>query len=140
MKTSRILHTMLRVGDMRKSVDFYTRVLGLQVLRRFDQPTENYSLTFLGYAKEQHSCVLELTYNYGVTHYDIGNGYGHLAIGVRDCSKACAEISALGGEITMNPTRLDGLNEVIAFVRDPDGYQIELVERPEDWFIAPVTK
>lgn len=140
MKTRRILHTMLRVGDIQQSIDFYTRVLGLQVLRQFDQPTENYSLTFLGYANEQHSCVLELTYNYGVKKYEHGNGYGHLAIGVRDCRKACAEISAQGGEITLNPTKLNGLDEVIAFIRDPDGYQIELVERSEDWFINPSTK
>lgn len=126
----RILHTMLRVGDMARSVDFYTRVLGMKVLRTLDQPAENYSLTFLGYAEESESAVLELTFNYGVSTYELGEGYGHLAIGVSDCEAACEVIRARGGEITLSPRPLAGSDEIIAFVRDPDGYAIELLQRP----------
>ncbi|MHB8742188.1 MAG: lactoylglutathione lyase [Sulfuricaulis sp.] len=126
----RILHTMLRVGDMAKSVSFYTTVMGMRVLRTFEQPEQNYSLTFLGYGDESDTCVLELTHNHGVSQYDLGAGYGHIAISVRDCYQACAEIKARGGKVTREPGPLKGSTEVIAFVADPDGYRIELIQRP----------
>ena len=125
----RFLHTMLRVGDMPCSVGFYTRVMGMKVLRTFEQPEENYSLTFLGYGDESDTCVLELTYNHGVSQYDLGTGYGHIAIGVEDCYQTCADISARGGKINRKPGPLKNSNEVIAFVSDPDGYKIELIQR-----------
>lgn len=128
----RILHTMLRVADMPRAINFYTDVIGMRVLRTLEQPEENYSLAFLGFEDESSSCALELTYNYGVTNYDPGTGYGHVAIGVSDCAEACADIKARGGEITLEPQSLKGTNEVIAFVVDPDGYQIELIQRPGD--------
>ena len=130
MDKQRILHTMLRVGDMARSISFYTQVMGMRVLRRFEQPEENYSLAFLGFGDEANTCVLELTYNHGVSHYDLGTGYGHIAIAVRDCYQACADIKARGGKITREPGPLKGGNEVIAFVLDPDGYSIELIQRP----------
>lgn len=126
----RFLHTMLRVGDMPRSVDFYTRVMSMKVLRTFEQPDENYSVTFLGYGDESNTCVLELTYNHGVSQYDLGSGYGHIAIAVEDCYQACADIWARGGKIHREPGPLKGSNEVIAFVTDPDGYEIELLQRP----------
>ncbi len=128
--TRRMLHTMLRVGDMQRSVDFYTQVMGMRVLRSFEQPEDNYSLTFLGFGDETDTCVLELTYNHGVSKYDLGTGYGHIAIGVKDCYEACADIKALGGTVIREPGPLKGSNEVIAFVSDPDGYEIELIYRP----------
>jgi len=121
---------MLRVGDMQCSVRFYTQVMGMRVLRTFEQPEENYSLTFLGFGDESTTSVLELTHNYGVCQYDLGTGYGHVAIGVKDCYQACAEIRARGGNITREPGPLKGGNEVIAFVSDPDGYPIELIQQP----------
>jgi len=133
MNNVRILHTMLRVSDLNRSVSFYTRVLKMRVLRTFDNPEDKFSLTFLGYGDESETCVLELTYNYGVDKYDLGSAYGHIAIGVEYCEQACAEIVARGGEITYGPATMEGLNETIAFVKDPDGYQIELVERPAAW-------
>jgi len=133
MNKARILHTMLRVGDLPRSIDFYCGVMGMQVLRTFDQPKNRFSLTFLGFGDESKTSVLELTYNYGVDSYDLGSAYGHVAIGVEDCERACTEISARGGEVTYGPAVMEGLNEMIAFVKDPDGYQIELVERPKDW-------
>ncbi len=127
-ETRRILHTMLRVGDMARSVNFYTDVMGMRVLRTFEQPEQNYSLTFLGYGDESSACVLELTYNYGVVKYDLGTGYGHIAISVRNCYQACAEIAMRGGKITREPGPLKGSTEVIAFISDPDGYRIELIQ------------
>ncbi|MCU7812169.1 MAG: lactoylglutathione lyase [Candidatus Thiodiazotropha sp. (ex Notomyrtea botanica)] len=134
MGKARVLHTMIRVGDMARSVDFYTRVLGMRILRTFDQPSDNYALTYLGYAEESEACVLELTYNYGVSTYELGNAYGHIAIGVEDCRQVCLDISAMGGEVIREAAPLEGGDEVIAFIVDPDGYQIELVERPANWF------
>ena len=128
--SKRILHTMIRVGDMQRSVNFYTDVIGMKVLRVLDQPDEDYSLTFMGFGDEADTCVLELTYNYGVSAYDLGAGYGHMAISVDDCAQACAQVKSLGAEITLEPTPLNGTDEVIAFVSDPDGYQIELIQRP----------
>lgn len=133
MRKSRLLHTMLRVGDLQRSIDFYCGVLGMRVLRTFDQPKDKFSLTFLGYGEESKTCAIELTYNYGVDRYDLGTAFGHVAIGVEDCERACDEVAARGGEVTYGPAVMDGLNEIIAFVKDPDGYQIELVERPEAW-------
>jgi len=126
----RILHTMLRVGDMQRSIDFYSRVIGMRVLRTLDQPTENYTLVFLGFAEESDTCVLELTYNYGQSDYDMGDAYGHIAISVDNCEAACADIKAKGGTVVHEPEKLQGSNETIAFVVDPDGYQIELIHRP----------
>lgn len=125
----RILHTMLRVGDMQRSIDFYTRVMGMRVLRTFDQPEKKYTLTFLGYGPESESCALELTYNYGVSEYELGNAYGHVAIGVADCHEACAEARANGAKVVRDAGPLAGSTEIIAFVEDPDGYRIELIQR-----------
>ncbi len=125
----RMLHTMIRVGDMARSVAFYTEVLGMRVLRTLDQPSEQYCLTFLGYDEESNTSVLELTYNYGVAEYQLGNGYGHIAIGVDNCQQACNEIEERGGTITLSPTPLAGSNEIIAFVSDPDGYAIEVIQQ-----------
>ncbi len=125
----RILHTMLRVGDMQRSIDFYTRVLGMQVLRRYENRREKYHLCFMGYQDESSGPVLELTYNLGVERYDHGSAYGHIAIQVDDCRKACAEVWEQGAKVTCPPTRIQGMDEVIAFVEDPDGYAIELVQR-----------
>jgi len=133
MSHARMLHTMLRVSDLDRSVKFYTQVLKMRVLRTYDNPKDQFSLTFLGYGDEAETCVLELTYNYGVDHYELGNAYGHIAIGVESCEQACADIAMRGGEIIYGPATMEGLSETIAFVKDPDGYQIELVERPIEW-------
>ncbi len=133
MHNARILHTMLRVGDVQRSIDFYTNVLGMRVLRSFDNPENKYSLTFLGYGDEKASCVLELTYNYGVSDYEMGNAYGHIAIGVEDCYKACAAIKERGGKILRDAGPMSGGKSVIAFVADPDGYSIELIQKPTEW-------
>lgn len=125
----RILHTMLRVSDLQRSIEFYTRVLGMKVLRIFDQTVEKYTLAFLGFAEESETCVLELTYNYGVSKYDLGNAYGHMAISVDDCHTACSEIRAKGGNVALDAAPLPGSNEIIAFITDPDGYHIELIQR-----------
>lgn len=114
---------------MQRSIIFYTEVIGMRVLRTFDQPTENYSLAFLGFDDESKACALELTYNYGTSEYNLGNAYGHVAISVDDCYVACADIKSKGGEVIFEPEQLKGSNEVIAFVKDPDGYQIELINR-----------
>lgn len=126
---NRILHTMLRVSDIEKSVIFYTNTLGMDVLRTFERPEQGFSLTFLGYGKESETCVLELTYNYRVNKYEMGNAFGHIAISVDDCSKACDQIKDLGGKILRGAGPLAGSDEVIAFVEDPDGYKIELIQK-----------
>lgn len=126
---NRILHTMLRISDIEKSISFYTEILGMEVLRTFDNPDQGFSLIFLGYAKESDTCVLELTYNYNVSSYEMGNAFGHIAIGVEDCYTTCNQIKALGGNIVREAGPLAGSNEVIAFVVDPDGYQIELIQK-----------
>ena len=125
----RILHTMLRVGDMPRSVDFYTSVLGMKVLRANDRPDQKYSLTFVGFGDESEGSVLELTYNYGVEKYDVGSGFGHIAIEVPDAYKACDTIKAKGGRVTREAGPVKGGSTVIAFAEDPDGYKIELIER-----------
>ena len=124
----RILHTMLRVGDLDRSIDFYTNVLGMRVLRRTDRPDQRYTLAFVGYGDERTNAVLELTYNYGVSSYDIGSGYGHVAIGVPDAAAACAAVRAKGGSVTREAGPVKGGTTVIAFVQDPDGYKIELIQ------------
>ncbi len=131
MKAQRILHTMLRVTNMQQSVRFYTQVLGMRVLRTLRQTSDGYTLTFLGFDDESDSCVLELTYNDGVTRYTMGTAYGHLAISVDNCVTACAAIKEKGGIVTFDPSPLKGSDEIIAFVKDPDGYQIELIQRGE---------
>lgn len=124
---NRILHTMLRVSNLEKSIEFYSKILGMDVLRTFDRPEQGFSLTFLGYAKESETCVVELTYNYGVNKYELGNAFGHIAIGVDDCYTACVQIKSLGGNIVREAGPLAGSDEIIAFVEDPDGYKIELI-------------
>ena len=124
----RILHTMLRVGDLQRSIDFYTGVLGMHVLRTTDRPDQKYTLAFVGYADESQQAVLELTYNYGVDRYELGDAYGHVAIAVPDCAAACAAVRAKGGTVTREAGPVKGGTTVIAFVQDPDGYKIELIE------------
>ena len=124
----RILHTMLRVGDMPRSVKFYTEGLGMKVLRTTDRPEQKYSLTFVGYDSEDRSAVLELTYNYGVASYELGGAFGHVAIAVPDVAKACDKVRKLGGKVTREPGPVKGGTSVIAFVEDPDGYKIEFIE------------
>ncbi len=125
----RMLHTMLRVGDLPRSIDFYTRVMGMRVLRTTDRPEQKYSLAFVGYADESQQAVIELTYNYGVTTYDLGAGFGHIAIGVDDIHGVCERVKAAGGLVSREPGPVKGGTTVIAFVQDPDGYKIELIER-----------
>jgi lactoylglutathione lyase len=125
----RILHTMLRVGDLDRSIAFYRDVLGMQLLRRTDRPEQKYTLAFVGYGDESKGAVLELTYNYGVDSYDIGTGYGHVAIEVSDAKAACEAVRAKGGNVTREAGPVKGGTTVIAFVQDPDGYKIELIER-----------
>ena len=125
----RMLHTMLRVGDMDRSVKFYTEVLGMKLLRTTDRPEQKYSLAFVGYDIEDRTAVLELTYNYGVDKYDLGTAYGHVALAVPDAAKACEEAKRRGGKVTREAGPVKGGTSVIAFVEDPDGYKIELIER-----------
>ena len=125
----RILHTMLRVGDLRRSIDFYTGVLGMRLLRTTERPDQQYSLAFVGYGDESDGAVLELTYNHGVERYDLGTAYGHVAIEVPDAAAACAAVRAKGGSVTREAGPVKGGSTVIAFVQDPDGYKIELIER-----------
>ena len=125
----RILHTMLRVGDLQRSVRFYTDVLGMKLLRTTDRPEQKYSLAFVGYDTEERASVIELTYNYGVERYDLGGGFGHLAIGVPDVKGACERVRKNGGKVTREAGPVKGGTTVIAFVEDPDGYKIEFIER-----------
>jgi lactoylglutathione lyase len=124
-----MLHTMIRVGDLERSVKFYTEVLGMKLLRTTDRPEQKYSLAFVGYGDEAASTVLELTYNYGVDKYDLGAGFGHIAIEVPDAAKACDRVRARGGTVTREAGPVKGGTTVIAFVADPDGYKIEFIER-----------
>jgi lactoylglutathione lyase len=125
----RILHTMLRVGDLGRAIAFYRDVMGMQLLRTTDRPEQKYSLAFVGYGDEAHGAVLELTYNYGVDRYDLGAGFGHVAIEVDDAAATCAAVKAKGGTVTREAGPVKGGTTVIAFVQDPDGYKIELIER-----------
>jgi lactoylglutathione lyase len=125
----RLLHTMIRTGDLDRSIAFYTQVLGMSLLRRKDYPDGKFTLAFVGYDDEANHSVIELTYNWGVEHYEIGNGFGHLAIEVDDVYAACAEIRAKGGEILREAGPMNAGSTIIAFVKDPDGYPIELIGR-----------
>jgi lactoylglutathione lyase len=125
----RILHTMLRVGDLQRSVQFYTEVLGMQLLRTTDRPEQKYSLAFVGYDSEARSAVLELTYNYGVERYELGSAYGHVAIEVPDAARTCDDARRRGAKVTREAGPVKGGTSVIAFLEDPDGYKIELIER-----------
>jgi len=127
----RMLHTMLRVGNMQRSVDFYTKVMDMKLLRTTDRPEQKYSLAFVGYGLESEQAVIELTYNYGVDKYDLGGGYGHIAIEVPDAAHACERIRTSGGKVTREAGPVKGGTTVIAFVEDPDGYKIELIERKQ---------
>jgi lactoylglutathione lyase len=126
---SRFLHTMLRVGDLQRSVDFYTKLLGMKELRRRDVPDGKYTLAFVGYGDEDSSSVVELTYNYGVDKYEPGTAFGHLAIGVPDVAGTCEAVRKGGGKVTREAGPVKFGTTVIAFVEDPDGYKIELVQR-----------
>jgi lactoylglutathione lyase len=125
----KLLHTMLRVGDLQRSVRFYTEVLGMKLLRTTDRPEQKYSLAFVGYDSEDRASVLELTYNYGVERYEMGGAFGHIAIGVPDVKGACDKVRQNGGKVTREPGPVKGGSSVIAFVEDPDGYKIEFIER-----------
>lgn len=125
----RFLHTMLRVGNLQRSIDFYTKVLGMRVLRQRDVPDGKYTLAFVGYGDESDSTVLELTYNYGTEKYDLGTAFGHLAIQVADAAKTCEAVRAAGGKVTREAGPVKFGTTVIAFVEDPDGYKIEFIER-----------
>ena len=125
----RILHTMIRVGDLDKSIAFYTEILGMQLLRRTDYPEGRFTLAFVGYGDEASEAVLELTHNWDTPSYELGNGYGHVALAVDDAYAACAEIKARGGKVTREAGPMKGGTRVIAFVEDPDGYKIELIQR-----------
>ena len=125
----RLLHTMLRVGDLQRSIDFYTQAMGMQLLRTTKRPEQKYDLAFVGYASNPDQAEIELTYNYGVSNYEIGTAYGHIALGVPDAKAACEKIRQAGGKITREAGPVAGGTAVIAFVQDPDGYKIELIER-----------
>ena len=128
-----LLHTMLRVGDLQRSINFYTQVLGMTLLRTTQRPDQRYDLAFLGYGSNPEHAEIELTYNYGVERYELGTAFGHLAIGVPDVAATCAAVreqaSALGGAITREAGPVKGGSTIIAFITDPDGYKIELIQR-----------
>jgi lactoylglutathione lyase len=127
-----MLHTMLRVGDLQRSLDFYTQVLGMKFLRQSDYPEGRFTNAFVGYDDESKTAVLELTHNWDTKTYDLGNGYGHVAIEVDDAYKTCAEVKKRGGKVTREPGPMKHGTTVIAFVEDPDGYKIEFVQRKDD--------
>jgi lactoylglutathione lyase len=125
----RLLHTMIRVGDLDRSIAFYTDILGMKVLRRKDYPDGKFTLAFVGYGEEAAHTVIELTHNWGTSSYDIGNGFGHLAVAVPDAYKACEMVKAKGGKVTREAGPMKHGTTVIAFVEDPDGYKIEFIQR-----------
>ena len=125
----RILHTMLRVGDLQRALDFYTGVLGMKVLRRKEYPEGRFTLAFVGYGEESETAVLELTHNWDTNSYELGNAYGHVAIEVEDAYKACEEVKKRGGKVTREAGPMKHGTTVIAFVEDPDGYKIEFIQR-----------
>ncbi|AYC19445.1 Lactoylglutathione lyase [Dickeya dianthicola] len=127
----RLLHTMLRVGDLPRAIDFYTKVLGMRLLRTSDNPEYKYSLAFVGYTEESEGAVIELTYNWGVDSYELGTAFGHIALGVDDVAGTCERIRQAGGKVTREAGPVKGGTTVIAFVEDPDGYKIELIERSQ---------
>ena len=125
----RLLHTMLRVGDLDRSIAFYTEVLGMKLLRRKDYPEGKFTLAFVGYGDEADHSVIELTHNWETKSYDLGNGFGHLAVAVPDAYKACEAVKARGGKVTREAGPMKHGTTVIAFVEDPDGYKVEFIER-----------
>ena len=125
----RVLHTMIRVGDLDRSIKFYTDVLGMKLLRRKDYPDGKFTLAFVGYGPETEHAVVELTYNWGTDKYDLGNAFGHIALEVDDVYKACEDIRKRGGKVTREAGPMKHGSTVIAFVEDPDGYKIELIQR-----------
>ncbi|QFI54494.1 lactoylglutathione lyase [Aeromonas simiae] len=127
----RILHTMLRVGDLQRSIDFYTRVLGMKLLRQSENSEYKYTLAFVGYGDEKDQAVIELTYNWGVSEYDLGSAYGHIALEADDIYATCEALRAAGAKITREPGPVMGGTTVIAFVEDPDGYKIELIAKKD---------
>ena len=131
MHSMRILHTMLRVGNLQRSINFYTQVLGMKLNRTSENPDYKYSLAFLGYGSNPEHAEIELTYNWGVESYELGTAYGHIALGVPDAYAACEKIKASGGQVTREAGPVKGGSTVIAFVTDPDGYKIELIQRPD---------
>jgi lactoylglutathione lyase len=124
----RLLHTMLRVGNLDESIRFYCEILGMQLLRRKDYPSGEFTLAFIGYGDEADNTVIELTYNWGKTAYDLGDAYGHIALGVDDIYATCAAIQAQGGKISREPGPMKHGTTVIAFIEDPDGYKVELIQ------------
>lgn len=124
----RMLHTMLRVGNMERSIAFYTQVLGMKVLRQHDFPDGQFSLAFVGYGDEAHHTVIELTYNYGVESYDMGKAYGHIALEVDDAAQACEAVRKAGGKLVREAGPMMHGTTVIAFVEDPDGYKVEFIQ------------
>lgn len=127
----RILHTMLRVGDMQRSIEFYTKVLGMKLLRTSDNEEYKYSLAFVGYGDESSGAVIELTYNWGVTKYEMGTAFGHIALGVDDVAATCEAIKQAGGKVVREAGPVKGGSTIIAFVEDPDGYKIELIQNKQ---------
>lgn len=131
MSNNRILHTMLRVGDLDRSIEFYTQIMGMKLLRQSENSEYKYTLAFLGYGDESTGAVIELTYNWGVADYEMGNAYGHIAIGVDNIYSTCEAIKAAGGNVTREPGPVKGGSTHIAFVKDPDGYMIELIQNKQ---------
>ena len=127
----RILHTMLRVGDLQRSIDFYTRVLGMKLLRKSENSEYKYTLAFVGYGDEKDEAVIELTYNWGVSEYELGSAYGHIALEADDIYATCEALRAAGAKITREPGPVKGGTTVIAFGEDPDGYKIELIAKKD---------
>ena len=127
----RILHTMLRVGDLKRSIDFYTEVLGMRLLRQSDYPNGRFTLAFVGYGDEKDEAALELTHNWDTDSYDLGDGYGHIAVEVDDAYKACDAVKARGGKVTREAGPMKHGTTVIAFVQDPDGYMIEFIQKKQ---------
>ena len=125
----RILHTMLRIGNLEKSIHFYTKILGMQVLRQKEYPDGKFTLVFVGYQDESESAVLELTYNWGTEKYDLGTAFGHIAIEVEDAYEACERVKNLGGKVTREAGPMKHGSTIIAFVEDPDGYKIEFIQK-----------
>ena len=125
----RILHTMIRVGDLKRSIDFYTRVMGMKLIRTSENPEYQYSLAFVGYGDESEGSVIELTYNWGTDKYDLGTAFGHIAIGVDDVAKMCENVRQAGGRVTRDAGPVKGGKTIIAFVEDPDGYKLELIQK-----------
>jgi len=128
----RLLHTMLRVGDLQRSIDFYTKVLGMKLLRTSENPEYKYTLAFVGYGNNPDHAELELTYNWGVDSYEMGTAYGHIALSTEDIYQTCDQVRAAGGNISREPGPVKGGSTVIAFITDPDGYKVELIERADN--------